>query len=47
MDLAGWLSVWILEDPPWVNVKAEVEHQSLFSFIYLPYLMIFQSDGET
>ena len=21
---AGCLSVWILEDPPWVNVKAEV-----------------------
>ena len=46
MDLAGWLSVWILEDPPWVCVKAKVEHQSLFSFIFLPNLMIFQSEWE-
>ena len=37
---AGWLSVWILTD------GANVEHQTLLSFIFLSNLMIFQSKCE-
>ena len=44
----GWLSVWILEDPPRVNVMGQMLNIKLcFLSFFLSYLMIFESGFET